>query len=242
MKGWALITGAARRLGRATAIELAGAGWDIIIHYNRSEKEARQLARTIRALGRKARLAPLDLENAGRVRRFIPALNKKYGPLAALVNNACLFVPSRLEHNGQSHKKINLDASRVLSETFRKQVPPHRAGVIVNMLDANPPEANFPAYSKSKKDLQALTLKMAVRFAPAVRVNGVAPGPVLPSPRQTPRHFRKLVAATPLKTLIAPQDVAQAVRFLVESQAITGTIIAVDGGAHLKRKKSLRTR
>lgn len=237
MKGRALVTGAAQRLGRVIALELAASGLDIIIHYNRSEKQAQSLAKKIRALGRKAWLAPLDLEKTPLVKKFIPALVKKYGPLSVLVNNASLFLPDRMEKTGRRHKIINFDAPKILSESFYKQVP-GRDGVIINLLDATPSEPAFSRYNASKKNLRALTLKQALRLAPHLRVNGVAPGPVLPNPRQTPEHFRKLVAATPRKSCITPDDIARTVRFLVENTSITGAIVPVDGGAHFKPKRS----
>jgi NAD(P)-dependent dehydrogenase (short-subunit alcohol dehydrogenase family) len=237
MKGWALITGSARRIGHAIALELAAAGFDIVVHYNRSHAEAEQLAHEIEKSGRKAALAEINLENAQLVEKLIPYVTAELGPLAALVNNASLFEPDASDPDDARHNAINVTAPRILSEAFF-QANTKQTGatpVIVNMLDADHSIPGFMAYARSKQTLAAFTLDMARRFAPHVRVNGIAPGPVLPSPRQSAEHFGKLIQATPMQTRIAPQSIAASVRFLIENPFITGEIIHVDGGIHLMR-------
>jgi NAD(P)-dependent dehydrogenase (short-subunit alcohol dehydrogenase family) len=233
MKGWALVTGAARRIGHAIALELAADGWNIALHYHRSAAAAESLAKEIGRLGRKAVLAEIDLAKSEHVAKLIPSLVAELGPLTALVNNASLFEPDANDPIGALHHAINAEAPRLLSEALYKQMPGGTTGAIVNLLDGMPPETGMDAYNKSKAALKADTLSMALRFAPRVRVNGIAPGPILPSARQSERHFQAQIAATPLKTCISPEDIARAARFLLSSPAITGEILRIDGGMHL---------
>jgi NAD(P)-dependent dehydrogenase (short-subunit alcohol dehydrogenase family) len=232
MTQWALVTGSARRIGCAIALDLAAKGWDIIIHYNRSAEDAAKLAEEIAELGQKAVLAEIDLSNLDHVAKLIPSLSSELGALSALVNNASLFEPDHKDPDGHLHKAVNADAPRILSEAFYKQAQPGAA--IVNLLDGMPPEKNLDAYNRSKATLKTDTLEMAKRFAPYVRVNGVAPGPILPNIRQSEQHFQKQVDDTLLKTSITPKDIAGAVHFLLTSPAITGEILHIDGGRHLQ--------
>jgi len=234
---WALVTGGAKRIGRVIALELADAGWDIIIHYNNSGDDAQQLAGEIQTLGRKACLAEIDLSKTKPTEDLIPSLVDVLGPIHVLVNNASLFEADEHDADGRHHKAINLDAPRILSEAFYRQAPPGQTNTILNLLDADPSTPGFSAYNQSKKELRDLTLDMALRFAPRVRVNGIALGAVLPNARQSDEHFEKLVASTPLQARVIPQTVAATVRFLCENSSITGTIISVDGGMHLKLQK-----
>ena len=234
MSEWALVTGAARRIGRAIALEMAARGWNVAVHYRTSRIDAEKTAGDIRALGREACLAEIDLANGGAVARLIPALAEEIGPLAALVNNASLFESDSRAPAGDLLNAVNFEAPRILGETFRAQVPHGKQGAIVNIVDDTPPEAGFDAYARSKRALRDMTVEMALRFAPHVRVNGISPGSILPSTKQSQEHFRKLVAASPMRAEIPPQAIAAAVRFLIESPAITGEILHVDGGAHLR--------
>lgn len=233
MKGFALVTGAARRIGRAIALQLAADGFDIIVHYNRSAHEAASLADEIIALGRKAVLAEIDLAKSDHVVRLIPSLTAELGPLVALVNNASLFELDKTDPDGRLHWAVNFEAPRLLSETFYAQIAEGRTGAIANILDSVPPEENLTSYNKSKQELRAQTIALAKQFAPRVRVNGVAPGPILPNARQSTQHFQKQIDATLLQIQIMPEDIARAVAFLLASSAITGQILAVDGGFHL---------
>jgi len=214
-------------------LELAAGGFDIIIHYHRSAAEAERLAEEIIDLDQKAMLAEIDLGNADLVGKLIPSLAAELGPLAALVNNASLFEPDAKDPDGALHGAINATAPHLLSERFYQQVPEGSTGCIVNLLDGMPPEHGFTAYNASKDRLKVDMLNMARRFAPRVRVNGIAPGPILPNSRQSEQHFEAQVAATPLRTRIDPEDIASAAHFLIASPTITGAILPVDGGMHL---------
>ncbi len=230
---WALVTGAARRIGRAIALRLATDGWNIVVHYNQSAEEATKLAEEIMALNRQAVLAEIDLVSAEHVTKLIPSLAAALGPITALINNASLFEPDAKDPNGVLHHAINAEAPRLLSEAFCTQVPDDQDGSIINLLDGMPPEQGFAHYNRSKIELRKAMLEQAKRFAPRVRVNGIAPGPTLPSPRQSAEHFQKLVTATPLKIQTTPDDIARAASFLLNSPAITDEIIHVNGGMNL---------
>ena len=233
-----MITGAARRIGRAIALDMAQAGWDVILHYHGSGEAAASLAREIEALDGFAALVELDLANAGAVAKIIPSLTAELGPIAALVNNAGLFEPDTQDPDGSRHRAVNYIAPCLLGEAFvaardpAAEVPP----VIINLLDADPTTAGFDGYNRSKRELAAWTVDLAARAAPFVRVNGVALGPVLPGARETPEHHAGLIAATPLKRPIPAAEVAAVTRMLIEAPAITGVILPVDGGGHLMRR------
>ncbi|MDD3029321.1 MAG: SDR family NAD(P)-dependent oxidoreductase [Alphaproteobacteria bacterium] len=219
----ALVTGAAKRIGRAIAMDLASHGWDIVVHYNRSAEEAKTLANDIQAMGQNAFLAEIDLANGALADQLIPALVKELGPLNALVNNAALFEPDEQDPDGSRHQAINVDAPRLLSKSYRNNLPAKAKGVIINILDATPLPPSFNAYGRSKAALKEMTLNMARSFAPSLRVNGVAPMYVLPSPRQTEESFRAMAKGR----LALPEDVASAVRKLIEMPDSTGLIVTV---------------
>jgi NAD(P)-dependent dehydrogenase (short-subunit alcohol dehydrogenase family) len=223
MKGWALITGASKRIGRAIALDLAAHGWDIVVHYHRSAQEAKQLVEEIQSMGRAACLAEIDLADAVLAEKLIPFLADELGMIGALVNNAALFEPDETDPDGSRHFAVNADAPRILGKAFRAAMPRRERGVIVNLLDATPPAPNFSGYSRSKKILAGLTVTMAKSFAPQIRVNGVAPMYVLPSPRQSEEAFRKMAG----DNIVSPQQVAEAVRALIETPSATGQIVTV---------------
>lgn len=223
MKGLALVTGSAKRIGRAIALDLAAHGWDIVVHYNRSAEEAKTLAEEIQALGQMAYLAEIDLSNTDLAEKLIPFLTENLGPLDALINNAALFEPDATDPDGTRHWAVNADAPRLLSKSLRDSLNKGDKSVVVNLLDATPTAPTFLAYGKSKDFLKTLTVNMAKSFAPQVRVNGVAPMYVLPSPRQTEDSFREMAGSR----IATVEDVAKTVRQLIESPAITGEIVSV---------------
>lgn len=237
---WALVTGAAKRIGRAIALELAAAGWNIVVHYNASQKEAQSLATEIESMGRKAALAEIDLANLALAEKLIPSLIEGIGPLTALINNASIFEPDAQDPGGARHRILNFEAPKILSESFlatcAAKAPPASAlpePAIINLLDSRPEAAHFSGYNASKLALRELTLSMALQAAPRCRVNAVAPGTTLPSPRDSAETFARRAAATPLQAVALPEDIARAVRFLAETRSITGQIIHVDCGERL---------
>ena len=223
MKGWILVTGAARRIGRVIALDLAASGWDIIVHYNHSKSEARHVAEDIQKLGRSACLAEIDLSNAKAVAKLIPSLAEKIGLINGLVNNASLFERDEKDPDGSRHLAVNAEAPRILSKTFRDHLPNYESGVIINLLDALPPAPQFSAYGRSKIVLTELTLSMAKSFAPHVRVNGVAPTYVLPSAGQSEQAFREMAG----DKVVSAEKVAHTVRNLVNTRGLTAQIATV---------------
>jgi NAD(P)-dependent dehydrogenase (short-subunit alcohol dehydrogenase family) len=235
----ALITGAAKRVGHAIALELASAGYDIAIHYRHSHGEAEALAREIAALGRRTALVRADLEDEAAVETILPAAIAELGPVNVLVNNASLFERDEAldvtRAGWDRNMAVNLRAPFVLIQQFARLLPADMDGAVVNMLDQTVWNVtpHFVSYTVAKAALWTLTQTMALALAPRIRVNGIGPGPVLPNERQSPEQFKAHWSSLPLQRQIYPADVARTARFLVESPALTGQMITVDGGEHL---------
>ena len=235
----ALITGAAKRIGRAIALELARAGYDIALHFRGPDAEAAEVAREVAAEGRRATLVPADLEDEAAVLSMLPRAVDALGPVTVLVNNASLFQRDEaldVTADGWDRQlAVNLRAPFVLMQQFARMLPEVHTGAIVNMLDQRVLNLSphFVTYTLSKAGLWTLTQTMALALAPRIRVNGVGPGPILPNERQSPEQFRAHWSSLPLQREIQLGDVTAAVRFLVEAPAITGQMIAVDAGEHL---------
>lgn len=235
----ALITGAAHRIGRAVAVALAKDGWSVGIHYNRSVDAAQSLVDEIVAGGSKAVALPADLAKESDVLTLVPRAVEALGPLGCLVNNASLFemdealTATRASWN--AHLETNLRAPFVLTQGFAAQLPEESGGSVINLVDQRVWNLtpHFITYTLSKAGLWTLTQTLAMALAPRIRVNAIGPGPTLPSPRQTPEQFERQCAAMPLKRGTTPQEVADAVRFLLNTPSITGQLIALDGGQHL---------
>lgn len=236
--GTALVTGGGKRIGRAIALELARAGFDVVIHYRSSEDAARAVADEVRALGRKAATVKTDLAVEAQVRTLIADAARAIGaPLAVLVNNASVFEDDRVGSLGReiwdAHIETNLRAPIVLAEAFAAQAPDGSA--IVNLLDQRvlKPDPRFISYALSRNGLWWATRTLAQALAPRIRVNGVGPGPTLPSVHQSAGDFEAEARAVPLQRAGSPEAVASAVRWLVDAELVTGQMIAVDGGQHL---------
>lgn len=237
--GAALVTGAAKRIGRAIALDLAAAGWEIAVHYRSSRAEAEALAGEITAAGGRAVALGADLARESEAAALVPAAAKALGPLALLVNNASLFemdkVDTATRASWDAHIETNLRAPLVLSQVFARQLPAGAHGNIVNMLDQRVWKLTpyFLSYTVAKMGLWTLTRTLALALAPRIRVNGVGPGPTLPSPRQTPEQFAQQCAAMPLGRGTTPAEICAAIRFILAAPAMTGQMIALDGGEHL---------
>jgi len=234
-----LITGAAKRVGRAIALELAAHGWSVAVHYNSSDAEAEETVAALHKLHVHAMAINADLTSEEDTQRLIERAYEGVGPLTALVNNASVFendnITTMTRESWDKHMEANLRAPLVLSQGFAQQLPAGTEGAIVNLLDQRifKPTPQFLSYGVSRAGLYWLTTVLAQALAPRVRVNAVAPGPTLRNPRQSEAHFRRQVEATPLGRGATPEEVATAARFLIEARAITGQTIAVDGGQHL---------
>ncbi|GEO80627.1 SDR family oxidoreductase [Pararhodospirillum oryzae] len=235
----ALVTGAARRLGRAAALELAALGYDVAVHHRDSPDEARETAALIQALGRRAVLVQGDLSREEEVDALAQAALAALGPLGVLVNNASVFEldmwDSATRESWDAHMETNLRAPFVLSQAMARALPPSATGVIINLLDQRVWNLTpyFISYTLSKAGLWTLTQTLALALAPRVRVVGIGPGPALPSPRQTPQQFAAQAASVPLGHGTSPEEIARAVRFVLEAPSLTGQMIALDGGQHL---------
>jgi NAD(P)-dependent dehydrogenase (short-subunit alcohol dehydrogenase family) len=234
-----LVTGAAKRLGRAIALDLAKHGWDIALHFGASDDDAREMAALLEAEGRRVALLKADLAREDQTSTLVGRAVAELGPLSALVNNASVFEPddwsSATRASWDRHMDINLRAPFVLSQAFAGQLPANARGAIVNIIDQRvlKPTPQFISYSASKAALWWLNTTLAQALAPRIRVNAVAPGPTMINARQSEAHFRRQREATVLGTGAEPQDVCDAVRYLLAAPAVTGQMIAVDGGQHL---------
>jgi len=234
-----LVTGAAKRLGRAIALDLAARGWNVAIHYNGSEDDADSAAQAVRAFGGDAAILQCDLSKEAETVTLVDRAVKELGPLTALINSASLFEnddwQSASRKTWDEHIEINLRAPLVLSQAFAKQLPENAKGNIINIIDQRvlKPTPQFLSYSVSKAGLHWLTTTLAQGMGPRIRVNAVGPGPTLKNPRQADSDFNRQRDATILKHGADPADICGAVRYLLEAEAITGQMLAVDGGQHL---------
>lgn len=239
-KGTVLVTGAARRIGRALAEHLGGNGWHVVIHCHRSRAEADAVAAAINAKGGRACTVSADLtreaETVGLVEAAAAAAG---GPLTALINNASVFEDdgpdTATRQSWDRHMEVNLRAPFVLSQAFWRQLTDGAKGAIINVLDQRVWQLTplFTSYTVSKVGLWTLTQTLAMAFAPRVRVNAIGPGPVLPSVRQSEESFRRQWLATPLARQVQPEELAIAVDYLLSAPSVTGQMIAVDAGQHL---------
>lgn len=233
----ALVTGAGRRIGRTIALALAGAGFDVAIHYKSSRSDAETLAQEVRSLGRRAALLPADLREEAEVRALAPAAAAALGPLSLLVNNASVFLDDGIEtlttETWRAHLDSNLFAPVLLAQAFAAQAA--EGALIVNLLDQRvwKPTPQFFSYSISKAALWFATRTLAQALAPKVRVNGVGPGPTLPSIHQSHAEFEAEAAGVLLRRRATPDEIARAVLYFVEATSVTGQMIAIDGGQHL---------
>ncbi len=236
-----LVTGAARRLGRAIAIELARAGYDIALHYRNSDADCQASATYVRALGVRGECFRADLADEAQCRALLPAVTARLGRIDAVVNNASHFDYDDAERFSyaamDTHWRANTAPAIVLAQALAAHLKGcTMAGCVVNLLDQKlwNPNPDYLSYTLSKAALEAATTLLAQALAPQVRVAGVAPGVTLVSgPAMSREGFAAAHSMTPLGRSSTVDDVARAVRFIIESPAITGTTIVVDGGQHL---------
>jgi len=234
-----LITGAARRIGRALAEALAADGWTVAVHYHGSSHAADETLAAIKAMGGKAVAFEADLGNHAAVEALVPSVTRALGPMGCLINNASIFERDDIEtatlESWESHIAINLRAPFFLSQAFAKQLPEGQHGAIINLIDERVWHLtpHFASYTVSKAGLWTLTQTLAMALAPHIRVNAIGPGPTLPSPRQSQAQFDAYAAKMPLGRGTTPAEICTAVRFILAAPAMTGQMIALDGGQHL---------
>jgi len=234
----ALVTGAAKRIGRVIAGRLAREGYAVAIHCHCSSEAAEAVAASIRSAGGRATVVQADLAEAGAA-QIVGAARAALGPLTLLVNNASEFEPDSIESlsldRWERHFAVNLRAPAFLARDFAAQLPADRHGCIVNVVDQRvlKPNPQFFSYTLTKAALFTATRTLAQALAPRIRVNAVGPGPTLASARQDADAFARQSAALPLGRGPTPDEIADAVLFLARARSVTGQMIAVDGGQHL---------
>ena len=236
----ALVTGGARRIGRAIAERLVRAGYAVVVHTSaRSLAEAETTAATLREAGGRAAVVLADLADPGETAGLVAAAAEPFGPLTLLVNNASLFEPdsgAAFEVGRFDHvMAVNLRAPLQLCADFAAALPASIEGAIVNILDQRVfrPTPQFFTYTLSKAALWTATRTLAQTFAPRIRVNGVGPGPTLPNPSDGEAGFLHEAARVPLGRAVEPAEIAEAVAYLAAARSVTGQMIAVDGGQHI---------
>lgn len=236
-RGAALVTGAARRIGRALALAAADAGYDVAVHHRDSEHETEETAAAVRDRGVHACVLGGDL--AKDPQSLIYEARETLGPLTLLVNNASVFLDDRLEtvarETWDAHMETNLHAPIALTQAFAAQ---GGEGLVVNITDQRVwrPNPRFFSYSLSKAGLWWATQTMAQALAPRIRVNAIGPGPTLPSIHQKLEDFDAEAKNVPLQRRASPAEIATALRYLIDAPSVTGQMIAVDGGQHLAWK------
>ncbi len=237
--GAALVTGAAKRIGRALALDLAAQGFDVAVHYRTSAADAAATVSAIEALGRRAVALAADLEDEGASAALVGAAAAALGPVTLLVNNAAAFDYDRPETADQRrwarHMAINLRAPLVLTQGLLAQLPAGAEANVVNLIDERVLNLtpHYTSYTVSKAGLWALTRHLASALAPRVRVNAIAPGPTLPDAGMSAERFEALRRATPLGRAPGLDEICRVLRLILEAPAMTGQMIALDGGRHL---------
>jgi NAD(P)-dependent dehydrogenase (short-subunit alcohol dehydrogenase family) len=235
----ALVTGGARRVGLAITHALVNAGYAVAVHANTSRAEADAVCADIRSQGGRAQTVQADLSEHMQVLKLVPSAVAAVGPLTLLINNASMFEPDDIATFScdlfDRHMAVHVRAPLFLAQVFAAQAPERADPSIVNMLDQRvmKPTPLFLSYALSKSTLYAATTMLAQGLAPRIRVNAIAPGPTLPSKRQSPEEFAKQTAKLPLGHGTNPEEIAQAVLFLAGARSVTGQTIAVDGGQRL---------
>ena len=238
-RGAALITGGARRIGRALVVACADAGFDVAIHVRVVDDQAETAAADVRARGRKATILACDLRKESTTVALVGEAEAELGAVTLLVNSASVFEDDAFEGMNRAswdaHMETNLRAPLVLAQTFARRLPAGREGLIVNLLDqrvfTSAPE--FFSYSLSKAALWDATRMLAIALAPRIRVNGIGPGPTLPSIHQDQAAFDAEARATLLRRPASPAEIAATLRYLIDAPSVTGQMIAVDSGQHL---------
>lgn len=238
-RGAALVTGGARRIGRALTLACARAGFDVAIHCRTVDDDAQAAANEVKSLGRKASLHTCDLRRESETAPLLNEVEGELGPVILLVNCASVFEEDGFgdmnRASWDAHIETNLRAPLVLSQVFARRLPADREGLIVNILDQRvlSPGPEFFSYSLSKSALWDATRMMARALAPRIRVNGIGPGPVLRSIHQAEADFEAEWRATPLARAVSPVEIADALTYLIDARSVTGQMIAVDAGQHL---------
>ena len=236
----ALVTGGAQRIGRAIALALADSGFDIALHCHTSVAPAEATCAEIRNAGRSCVVLRADLADEAQTTKLLPQAIAALGPIGVLVNNASPFDRDEWHNTTRAswdtHIEPGLRAPFVLMQHFARALPADAEGAVINMLDQRvwSITPHFISYTVAKAGLWALTQSMALALAPRIRVNGIGPGPALANTRQTPEQFAQQCASVPLGRGTSPDEIAGAELAILALPAMTGQMVALDGGQHLQ--------
>jgi len=239
MTGTVLITGAAQRIGRQLALDLADKGWAVAVHYNTSRDDADDVVAEIAHKGGRAVTVQGDLAASGVAAEIVARSTEALGPLTCLVNNASMFEPDEPEtftpESWNLHLDINLRAPVFLAQAFAAQLPETVHGNIVNLIDQCVLKLNptYFSYTTSKSALWTVTRTLAQSLAPRIRVNAIGPGPALPHARMKEGDFAERTEQTLLQRGTSPEEISSALSFILSAPALTGQMIVLDGGQHL---------
>ncbi|AZO55458.1 MULTISPECIES: SDR family oxidoreductase [unclassified Mesorhizobium] len=235
----ALVTGGAKRIGKAIVEDLASHGFAVAIHSNRSHDEADALAAGINRSGGRAAVVAADLTDMDAVSELVGQAEAVLGPISLLVNNASLFVDDSVEdfdwHAWDRHFAIHVKTPAVLAQNFARSLPEGREGLIVNIIDQRVwrPTPRYFSYALSKSALWTQTQMLAQALGPRIRVNAIGPGPTLKNARQDDSDFDAQVAGLILRRGPELPEFGATIRYLWETRSVTGQMIALDGGQHL---------
>jgi NAD(P)-dependent dehydrogenase (short-subunit alcohol dehydrogenase family) len=233
----ALVTGSGVRLGKAIAQKLGQLGMRVVIHYHHSEKGAKQTVKQLPGDESQHLILQADLKDISAIKELVRKAEEKSGPISVLINNAAVFFPtpffSTSEEEWDHLFDLNLKAPFFLAQTIAEGMQKRGEGKIINMVDVSTdrPWSRFLPYCTSKAGLSSLTIGLARALAPEIQVNAIAPGTVLLPPDYSEMDLRKSVERSLLKRLGLPEDIVQAVEYLLKSDFVTGTILPVDGGS-----------
>ena len=236
-----IITGSATRIGASIAKSLAGHGIQITLHYNKSIKEVKNLKKELKRFGSEVFLIKADLSIISQTKKIIPFACEMMNGLDCLINNASVFEKDDLtnfnEKSFNKHIAVNLQAPAKLTQDFKKYLK-LKKGNIINIIDQRIFKLTpfFFSYTLSKTGLQTLTKTSAMKLAPNIRVNGVAPGPTIKNKRQTDKHFKKQWESLILENKVNPKNICETVKYFINNENVTGQIISVDGGQSLAWK------
>lgn len=238
MNKTALITGASKRVGKALAEHLASSGWNVIIHFNSSGKEAQKLADSLKRKFPKQNFITIktNLSKINEVEDFIPKIVEEYGKFQMLINNASVFDPGYINETSLQlfdlQINVNLKAPFFLMKKFANIIG---EGSIINFVDTRITnnKSNFAAYSLSKKSLWDLTKMAAVEFAPKIRVNAIAPGVTLPPEDKDETYLQKLAENIPMKKPGGLLPILQSIDYIIQNEHLTGQLLFADGGENL---------
>lgn len=235
----ALVTGGAKRIGRAICEGLARAGFDLVIHANSSLEEAETLATDLRAHGIKAVALRADLRNEAETAALVGQARAALGGLGVVVNNASLFEPDRLtdfdKGTFDGHFDLHVRAPSIIVREFARGARPGEKGLVVNIVDQRvwAPTPNYYSYMLSKAALAMATKTMAMTLAPDIRVNAIGPGPTLPNARQSEADFARQTGSLLLGKGPDLEEFARTILYFHATPSLTGQMIALDGGQHL---------